>query len=82
MFITATHLILGITDNCLTNLQGPMCPEVFASGVTSRGRMFLATRCIAISSSVYVITSHVMSYPDFSFSDDLLMSSNVRKGYS
>ena len=77
MFISATHLILrpnfSITDELLTLLWCKVDAQGYlTSGVTSGGSMTLAKRCNAHNCSISFTTTHPMSCPYFSITDEVL----------
>ena len=77
MVVSTTHLVFcpnfSFTDELLTYLLSKIGAEGYISlGVMSRGKMALAHRCNAKSYSMFVSATHLMFYPNFSITNELL----------
>ena len=77
MVVSTTHLVFcpnfSFTDEFLTYLLSKIGAEGYISlGVMSRGKMTLAPRCNAKSYSMFVSATHLMFYPNFSITGELL----------
>ena len=77
MFVSATHLMfcpnVNITDQLFTYLWGKIGAQGYMSlGAMPRGNLTLAPRYNAKTHSMFVIVLHMMFYPNFSITDQLL----------
>ena len=77
IFVLATHLIscpnFSFINECLTNLWDQIGAQGYLNvGVTSRGNITLATRCNIRSCFIFVLATHLISCPNFSFIDECL----------
>ena len=77
MFVSATNLMFcpnySFTLQLLTYLWGEIGAQEYMSlGVTLRGNLNLAPRCNAKIYSMFVSTTHLTSWPNFSITDELL----------
>ena len=85
MVISATQLIswqnFSITGELLNNLWGETGSKgSLGSGFTSRGNMFSAPGCNTKSYSMFISATHLLSWPNFSITDDLLTYLCVETG--
>ena len=76
MVVSTTHLTscpnFSITHQLLTYLWWNRCTGVHELGVMSKGNMTLAPRCNAKTYSMFVSATHLMFYPNFNITGELL----------